>query len=266
MDWIDFLGIERTADPLRWRLPVSVGLTGGAGQLFGGCSLGAAVAVLEQLTGRPAAWATAQFLSNAFPGEVLDLECRLVVEGFNFVQAQVTGRVGERDVVAVMAALGTKRFDGAGRWVAMPPAPAPDACLPRVSFGPDPGGLSKRFEHRIAAGEWGDENHSPTGTVRLWMKMDELAVGSSVGLAIGADFLPMGLRAALGRDLFGTSLDNTIRYVARSDAEWVLADLQVDVLDDGVAHGTVHLWTPQGELLAVASQTCGMRELRPGEH
>jgi acyl-CoA thioesterase len=265
VNWSTFLGVERPepGGTESWRLPVTDAITGGAGQLFGGCGLGAAVALLEELTGRPAAWATAQFLANAFPPEVVELEPTVVVDGRNFCQARVVGRVGDREILTVLAALGRKDFDGHGGWRTMPPAPQPEHCEPRHSFGPRPGGLHTRIEQRVAAGEWGDEHHSPSATTRVWMRLPDDLAGSTAGLAVVADFLPLGIQAALGREVFGTSLDNTIRYVRRATTPWVLADLLVDDLRDGVGHGTVHLWSEHGDLLAIASQTCGMREMTP---
>ncbi len=261
MDWIDFLQLQRTPDPTQWLLPVTDSVTGGAGQLFGGCGVGAAAALLEELTGKPLAWVTAQFLSNAFPPEQLELQVDIAVQGHNFSQARATGRVGDREVFTVLAALGTKRFDGCGQWRTMPDVPDPPRCAPCTDFGPQPGGLSRRLERRVAVGPWGDEKCSPTGTMRVWVRLPERLVGTTVGLCIAADFLPMGLRAAIGRSLFGTSLDNTVRFVARADTEWVLADMQTETLVQGVGHGSVQLFSSDGELLAIASQSCALREM-----
>jgi acyl-CoA thioesterase II len=261
VDWTDFLGIERTDDPTRWRLPVTPAVAGGAGQLFGGCSFGAAAALLEELTAKPVAWATGQFLSNAFPPETLELTADVLVQGHNFCQARVTGRVGDREVLTVMAALGTKRFGGEGAWRTMPRVPPPERCTPAAVFGPQPGGLSRRLERRVVAGEWGDEDTAPAGIMRVWMRLPGELVGTTLGLAVAADFLPMGLRAGLQRPLFGASLDNTVRFVRRAATEWVLADMQMDELTDGVGHGGVLLWSPDGRLLASASQSCAMRDM-----
>ncbi|MGD9750795.1 MAG: acyl-CoA thioesterase [Acidimicrobiia bacterium] len=268
MTWQDFFGMGPGERPERWRLPVTDAVTGGVGQLFGGVAFGAAVAVLEELTGKPAAWATAQFLSNAFPPEQLELDATVVVHGHNFSQARVVGHVGDREVVSVLAALGAKRFDGNGMWRVMPLVAPPDQCARRAAFGPDPGGLHTRIEQRIVEGEWGNEAFSPAGVCRVWMRMADGFAATPAGLAVVADFLPLGIRSALGRELFGSSLDNTVRYVQPPPPDhdgWVLADLQVDAVQHGVGHGTVHLWSGDGTLLAVASQTCSMRELRPGE-
>ena len=56
-------------------MPIVPGLTSGrADALFGGCGLGAAIEVMEQVTGRPCVWATAEYLSYASPPSVLELD------------------------------------------------------------------------------------------------------------------------------------------------------------------------------------------------
>ena len=42
----EFLGLEATTDPNHWRLPVTDGICGGRGALYGGCGLAAMVALL----------------------------------------------------------------------------------------------------------------------------------------------------------------------------------------------------------------------------
>ncbi|MCP5025785.1 MAG: acyl-CoA thioesterase [Actinomycetia bacterium] len=262
-----FLGAETTDDPHGWNLPVTPAVGGGMGQLFGGCALGLAIEQLETMTDRPAAWATGQFISNAFPPEVVTFEASLAAEGRNFAQGRVVGHAGGREVLTAHVALGQKSFDGEGQWVTMPAVPGPEDSPARIGFGPSPGQLHHHLDQRIASGEWGDEVASPTGQARVWMRAPGHLIGSTVGLAIAADFLPFAIRAAFGRRLFGTSLDNTIRYADRADGlqdpEWILADVQVERVSHGVGHGTSHLWSQDGRLLAIASQTCSLREL-PG--
>ena len=74
MDSRQFLGLQPTHNPHRWVLPVVQGISTGGGFLFGGCGLGAAVAAMEGTSGRKAVWATAQYLSYAKPGEVMDID------------------------------------------------------------------------------------------------------------------------------------------------------------------------------------------------
>jgi acyl-CoA thioesterase II len=249
-------------DAATWDLPVRVELAGGRGQLFGGVALGAAVTQLEDLTGRPVVWATGQYISNAFPPDVVRFDAEVVVEGHNLTQARVIGHVDGREVLTVQAALGRRDYPGDGRWVVMPTVPAPDQCPPRETFPDSPGRLHYLVEQRIAAGEWGDASSSPSGLARVWVRMADALMGSTLGLAIAADFVPLAIRAALGRETaFGASLDNTVRYVARADTEWVLADFAMSAIEDGIGHGSVRLWSPEGELLAVGSQTCMLRDL-----
>src|SRR6185503_18977912 len=105
---LSFFGLERTDDPLRWRLPVVRGLCSGFGALFGGVGLGASVEVLEQVTGRPLVWATAQFLQYAYPPAVVELDVDEVVRGRSSSQARVLDRVDGTEIFTVVAALGQR--------------------------------------------------------------------------------------------------------------------------------------------------------------
>jgi hypothetical protein len=66
---IEFFGLQSCDDPLRWRLPVTLGLCGATGTLHGGCALAAVVAALETVTDRSLASATSQYLSRVVRGE-----------------------------------------------------------------------------------------------------------------------------------------------------------------------------------------------------
>ena len=93
-----FLGLTPTHNPTRWVLPVAEGVTGGRGQLFGGCALGAAAVALEALTGRPLAWATCQYLANSFPPDIVDIDLKVAVTGHNVAQSpglRARGRPGD---------------------------------------------------------------------------------------------------------------------------------------------------------------------------
>src|SRR5512144_463012 len=106
MDALTFFGLEPTANPSSWRLPVVPDLISGTGALFGGCGLGAAIEVMEQVTGRPCVWATAQYLSYARPPSTLDLDCVEVVRGHRISQARVIAHVGDQEILTVLGALG----------------------------------------------------------------------------------------------------------------------------------------------------------------
>ncbi len=271
-----FLNLEPSADDdRRWRQPLVPGLTGGRGDLFGGCAVGAVIAGLERCTGRPLAWITSQFLAPSRPPQVLDFTVDRLVQGRNLSQATVVASVDGTDVLTFQAALGARpALADDLRWVSRPDVPGPDACDP-VEVPPGPGGLRPRFDCRQvpATGAAG------SGISRWWYRIlpDDPAVaaaraGETVGpdlgdpalLAIVLDFVPMALSAALDRPLFGASLDNTVRAVERVPTEWVLAELALESLHRGISHITGRTWSADGHLLCTGSQTCVVTERPPG--
>ena len=128
VDTAPFLGLEPGRDRLHWRLPVVQALSTGGGFMFGGVGLGAAVAALEGSTGRSLAWATAQYLSFAKPPDVLDLQVTIAAEGNQTTQARVVASAGDREILTVNGALGSRAFDGGGQWAERPVVPDPDDC------------------------------------------------------------------------------------------------------------------------------------------
>ena len=74
MDSRAFLGLQQTHNPYRWHLPVDLRLCTGGNFLYGGSALGAAISAMEGTTGRNVIWTTAQYLSYARPGEVMDID------------------------------------------------------------------------------------------------------------------------------------------------------------------------------------------------
>ena len=70
----------------------------------------------------------------------------------------------------------------------------------------------------------------------------------------------LGLSDALGTPTTGNSLDNTIRIVERAPTEWVMLDVRIDATVHGYAHAGAHLWTDDGVLLGMATQTLVVRE------
>ena len=127
----EWLGLEATHNPHRWYLPVIPRLSVREIFLFGGAGLAAATTALEETTGRPVVWATAQYLDFAKVGETMDLDVHVSVSGRYTTQARVIGRVGDREIITVNAALGTRELDLTETWPTPPDVRAPDACRPR---------------------------------------------------------------------------------------------------------------------------------------
>ncbi len=261
MDPITFFGLERNGSTGRWRMPVVRGLISGTGALFGGCGLGACIEVAEQLTGRPIVWATAQYLSYARPPAVLELDALEVVRGHQVSQVRVIAHVGEQEILTVLAAAGQRPHPLSGQWARRPAVAGPQRCPPRELQQRHEGTISDRLEMRVALGRNADELPGPPGdgTSALWVRMPGLAEMSAAGLAIIGDFVPFGISQALGHRAGGNSLDNTLRVARRVPTDWVLADIRVHAVNEGFAHGLVHLWAEDGSLLGTASQSTIVR-------
>ena len=92
----------------------------------------------------------------------------------------------------------------------------------------------------------------------LWVRPSN---GTPVTRAVAgylADRVPMSIARTFGVNRGGTSLDNTIRFGAFTQTEWILLDLRPQLVAGGYGHGVADLWTEDGHLLAVASQTVSM--------
>jgi acyl-CoA thioesterase-2 len=267
MDARTFLGLEATADPLLWRLPVAPGVSTPGRFLFGGAGLAAGVAAMEIASGRPTIWATAQYLAYAPTGSVVDFDINLAVVGHQTTQARAIGRVAGKEILAVNAALGRRQLDVGGTWARRPGVPGPDACTRRAIPPEFTGTVLERVEMRLALGRQFEELDGTAGDGRcaFWARLPgaESAEPSSAWLSILGDYVPSGVAQALGRPSIGNSLDNTIRVVQLVASEWVLCDIQILAIANGFGHGRAYLWAEDGTLLGVASQSVIVRVGRP---
>lgn len=264
VDALAFYDLQSTADPMRWQLPVVPELSSGMGTLFGGCGLGACIEALEQSTGRPLVWATAQYLSFARPPSVMDIEVTEAVRGHQISQARAVGRVDGEEILTVNGALGERDIPLTGSWAIRPDVPAPEACPHRRLQGRHQHTIMSRLEMRLANAR--DMETFPAepgdGRCALWVRLPGLLEMSAAALAIVGDYVPMGIGQALGQRAGGNSLDNTLRVANRVSTEWILADVRVHAVAHGFGHGLVHLWSRDGVLLGTASQSTIVRRWR----
>jgi acyl-CoA thioesterase II len=263
MDAREWLGLQPTHNPMRWTLPVTPGISTSGPFLFGGCGLGAAIAAMEHVSGLPVIWATAQYLSYAHAPAILDLDVTIAVAGRSVTQARAVGHVGDTEIFTVNAALGTRDLDASGVWVAPPEVPSPEDTPPRLHPSAGNGSIMDRLDVRLANARGWDEvdgNPMPGGRSALWARMPELLdLSSGAALAILGDYVPFGIRQALGRMGMSNSLDNTLRVYRLVPTEWVLLDIRIHSVANGFGHGVVHLWAEDGTLLATASQSSIVR-------
>jgi acyl-CoA thioesterase len=264
-----FLGLDASHNPFRWSMEVRPDLSTWGGFLFGGCGLGAAIAAMEATSERACVWSTAQYLSYAKPGEVMDIDVTLAVVGHQMTQARAVCHVGNREILTVNAALGLRPMDRAGQWEQMPDVPPPAACGPRPHRLPVDGTINARLEQRLVRGRQLEDldGTAGDGQVLMWARIPDVIDGvDAAALAVLGDFVPMGVGQALGVRGGGNSLDNTLRVVHLVPTEWVLLDIRVHAVDRGFGHGLVHMFAEDGTLLATASQSCIVRFWKGDPH
>ncbi|MGF1454235.1 MAG: acyl-CoA thioesterase [Alphaproteobacteria bacterium] len=246
----------------RYYLPVEERVTvGPPGKtfLFGGVGLASSIEAMERTCGRPAIWATAQYLSYARPGEIVDLDVTVPVHGNYNSQARVIGHVEDREIFTVNAALGARPSGLSDQWSPMPDAPAPEDCPPMRQWQSDQDDLNAQLDIRVAKGRFGPEREqggrSPDGETVLWARTRAGHPCTSAALAIIADFVPSAAGHALGRNAGANSLDNTLRIRRLVPTDWVLCRTQIQGIHGGFIHGSMLLFAQDGDLMAVASQS-----------
>jgi acyl-CoA thioesterase len=261
-----FLGLEPTDDPLRWRLPVTPAVCTPGRFLYGGCGLAAGIVALEEASGRPTVWATAQYLAYAPTGSVLDWEVVLAATGHNTTQGRAIGRLGDEEVLTVNAALGRHDLDLSGTWVQAPDVPGPEDCPVQEIPPMFADTVLVRVDQRVARGRRVGELDGSPGDARsaFWTRVPGHLEPSAGSLAVIGDFVSGGVSQPLGVRTMGRSLDNTLRVAQLVPTEWVLCDIQMHALVNGFGQGLAHLWAQDGTLLGTASQSISVRRW-PGD-
>jgi acyl-CoA thioesterase-2 len=263
MDARTFLGMTPVGDKLHWHMPVEPQLTTPGNFLFGGCALGGALVALEEASGRPTVWATAQYLSYAPTHSLVEWEVTLAVVGGRVTQGRAVGSVGAREILTVNAALGEGQHALNGIWVTPPVVPLPEECPPRVLPALFRNTIMDKVEVRVAKGLPIDQLIGVPGEPdsALWARVPGHLTPSAATLAIFGDYVSGSASQPLGRRSRGRSLDNTLRVVQLKPTEWVLCDIRIHALINGYAQGVAFLWSQGGELLATASQSFVVRLL-----
>jgi acyl-CoA thioesterase II len=256
-----FLGLEATDDPLRWRLPVTPAVSTPGRFLYGGCGLAAGIVALEEASGRPTVWATAQYLAYAPTGSVLEWEVVLAAVGGATTQARAVGRLDDEEVLTVNAALGRRHLEVSGTWVEPPVVPPPDQCPPQDIPAHFSDTVLFRVEHRVARGRMFSQLDGSPGDAHsaFWARLPGQLEPSAATLAVIGDYVSGGASQPLGVRTMGRSLDNTLRVVRLVPTTWVLCDIHMHALAHGFGHGLAHLWAEDGTLLATASQSISVR-------
>jgi acyl-CoA thioesterase len=263
------LGVEERDDG-GLSFVVAEHLCRGDGRFYGGAALAAAIAGSEHVTGRTALWSTTQLVGTAALGERIELIPKVVASGRSVDQVTVQGVVGDRLVFNAVGGASTPTPDGlTGTGQVMPEVSPPEDSGPWAGPGGFRQGDSRPrnldvghhlvSEHRQA--ELLDPDPTRPGHMALWARLagDKAPASTELTPAVLgflADMVPIAVAKACGVPGAGTSLDNSLRLGEPADSEWVLLDLDAHIGVGGYGHGQVHLWSPDGRLLATGTQSC----------
>ncbi len=231
------------------------------GTLYGGTAIAVSVAAMEAASGRPALWATTQFVATARLGEVVECTTEVLANGRNISQLQVTGRLGSQVLFVSLGSTATPRPDGIeGQFQSMPAMTPPEDSAPMVLGAPGGfRGFLSRVEYREALPLGPSESNPP---LALWARLTSSAAFTPAGLSFVADMVPGAIARSVGKVGGGTSLDNSLRFGSIADGtEWVLLDLRAQMAAGAHAHGSVRVWSPEGHLLAVGGQSANMTHM-----
>lgn len=284
---IEFLGLERLRGTGYFEFTVTPQLSRMDGRLYGGTAIAVSVAVAELVSERTALWMTTQFVSTVETGTPVGVEAEILAPGKRTNQVRVTGKSPTGAVVfASLGATGHHRDSGLnGVFEVCPEVTGPDdsegwtspfagmreaagiTAEPAESPVESPGGFSMDlgFNRVLELRGATVRDHPDPGPGRtcLWVRRRDGAAVTPAMAAYMADMVPMSVARALGVLAGGTSLDNSIRIGEFVDTEWVLLDLRPHLAAGDYGHGTAHVWSSDGRLMATASQTSTMMRFDP---
>lgn len=232
------------------------------GKLFGGTAIAVAVALAEVETARTALWSTVQFIDGATSlGDRFRCTTEVLAEGRSAAQVRVTARVEGREVFCALGATAHRKSGRLeGVFEPFPSVPAPEEAAPfqlpiPESMRKEAAKALRNIEMRSAPPLEGSQ--APRAHLTLWARVPGRPATPAV-MAYLADMVPLSIARAASRAGGGTSIDNTMRFSGVTADEWVLLELDPHLASGGYGHGSVLVWSPQGELLATGGQTASM--------
>ena len=279
-----FLGLM-TGGEGRFRFTVEDRLSRMDARLYGGTAIAVSIATAEELTRRPVLWMTTQFVATAAQDTEIAVLAEVLAPGKRTNQVRITGtEVAGSAVFASLGATGRHREGGmTGEFERMPavasPADAevaanpfavmaraagvdrPDASPSQPPAFPRDNGFASVIEMRAA--EVTDHPDPGPGRVCMWLRRKDGEAITPALAAFMADMVPMSVALACGVMAGGTSLDNSIRIGTFVETEWILLDLRPHLAAGDYGHGSAHIWSEDGHLMATASQTASMVRFDP---
>jgi acyl-CoA thioesterase II len=229
----------------------------GAKHQSGGSTLASVITVMEAVTQRPLVYASAQFFGSPPAGNLFQIELRKRTDGRSISQVVAVIIAEGQELAYVTASLGRRSEPTNFTWEKCPDVPQPELCR-RVPFvREEVGDLHSHLDMRLAL----DPRSDPKGKALFWVATEtDLPVTSSF-LAQIADYLPEAIHMNVGRAVGAISLDNVVRVISRPTTPWLLCDIQVNSVSNGIFTGRMTVFSQGGEIIACASQSGVIREL-----
>lgn len=243
------------ADPTRAAFELTESLCRTDGVLFGGAALSASLMAFEGVSGRPALWTAVQFVASADRGAHIELQLTVVAKGRNADQLQLHATSDGQLIFSALGTTATRREDGiAGLGLTPPKVVPPEDCV-RWGDAPSRVGSGHQLISEFRGADLIDPDPARPGHMAMWGRVLDSTVTTSAKLGFLADMVPIASCRAAGIQGAGTSLDNTLRLGDLVETEWVLVELEGQAVNGGYGHGVTHLWSPDGQLMAIGSQS-----------
>lgn len=278
-----FLGLAAEGDG-RFRFTVVDRLSRMDARLYGGTAIAVSIATAEELTRRSVLWMTTQFVATAAQDTEIAVHAEVLAPGKRTNQVRITGTDGNGAAVfASLGATGHHREGGmTGEFERMPKVAPPGAADPAAhpfavmakAAGvdrPEPpagamtmprdNGFASVIEMRAA--EVLEHPDAGPGRICMWLRRKDGEAITPALASFMADMVPMSVALACGAMAGGTSLDNSIRIGTFVETEWILLDLRPHLAAGDYGHGSAHIWSERGHLMATASQTASMIRFDP---
>ncbi|MEY2450897.1 MAG: hypothetical protein QOD92_471 [Acidimicrobiaceae bacterium] len=248
---LDWLGLEHRAEGA-WSFELTEPLSRFDGKFYGGTGIAVTTALLEAETERSALWATVQFAGSAQVGDRIDCRVEVLARGRRTTQVRMTASVGDRVMLAAIGATGDPRTGEVNaQFGTMPDVGSPDDASPWRPNVPFPVDFDRPSWLQLAELR---EVRTAERPHALWARLrDRPQTRASLGFL--ADMVPSAVVQAAGRPGAGTSLDNAMRFGPEPATDWILVDFDPYFMAGGYAHGAARIWSTDGTLLAIASQS-----------
>lgn len=220
-----------------------------AKHLSGGACTAILINALEHLTGKSAIQAQTQFLAAPSVDDRAEVHVDFHRAGQSIDIAGASLMVGDDLKAKLTAGLGHRQDRDNIDWSIPPDADEPEDCEPIPFLRADTGDLHAHLDMRLSG-------MPENGEMIFWVRAPpDFAKDASRFLAIVADYLPEAIHFNLGRRVGASSLDNTIRFVARVETEWLLCRTHLKSVRKGLFHGNIEIFAEAGQLLAFGSQS-----------